>query len=83
MATIGLDELPADARAVLEQGETLEIVDGGAVVARLVPVTPKRPSRPGLEADLATLDELSARIRAAWKDDMSAVEAIDDVRRTL
>ncbi len=83
MATIGLDELPADARAVLEQGETLEIVDGGAVVARLVPVTPMRSIRPGLEADLAALDELSARISTAWKDGMSAVEAIGDMRRAL
>ena len=83
MATIGIDELPADARAVLEQGETLEIVDGGAVVARVVPVTPARSIRPGLQADLVALDELSARISAAWKDSTSEVEAIDDVRRTF
>ncbi|HSH77797.1 MAG TPA: hypothetical protein VLA19_04605 [Herpetosiphonaceae bacterium] len=83
MATIGLDELPADARAVLEQGETLEVIDDGAVVARLVPVTPAHAIRPGLQADLAALDELSTRISAAWKDDMSAAEAIDDVRRAL
>ena len=83
MATIGIDELPADARAVLKQGETLEIIDGGAVVARLVPVAPAHSIRPELQADLAALDELSARISAAWKDDMSATEAINDVRRTL
>ncbi len=83
MATIGLDELPADVQAVLTQGETLEIIDGGAVVARIVPVAPPHSTRPGLQADLAALDELSARISAAWKDDMSAAEAISDVRRTL
>ena len=83
MATIGLDQLPADARTVLAQGETLEIIDGGAVVARLVPVAPPRAIRPGLHADLTTLDELSTRISAAWQDDMSAVEAIRDVRREL
>lgn len=79
MAIIGLDELPVDARAVLEEGETLEIMDGGAIVAPLVPVT----IWPGLQAHLAALDELSARISVAWKDDMSAAKALSDVRRTL
>jgi antitoxin (DNA-binding transcriptional repressor) of toxin-antitoxin stability system len=83
MATIGLSELPAALRTVLEQGEALDIMDQGAVVARLVPVAPARPARPGLADDLAALDALSARISAAWKDDMSAVEAINDVRREL
>jgi hypothetical protein len=83
VATIGLDELPADARAVLEHGEMLEIIDRGVVVAHLVPVPPAPPFRPGLQADLAALDELSARISAAWKDGMSAAEAIADVRRAL
>ena len=83
MATIGLDELPADAQAVPEQGETLEVIDDGAAVPRLVPLTPTHAIRPGLQADLAALDELSARISAAWKDDMCAAEAIDDVRRAL
>ena len=83
MTTIGLDQLPADARAVLAQGETLEIIDGGAVVARVVPVAPSRAIRPGLQADLTALDELSARISAAWQDDLSAVESIRDVRREL
>lgn len=83
MATLGLDQLPADARAVLAQGETLEIIDGDAVVARVIPVAPKRAIRPGLHADLTALDALAARISAAWKDDMSAAEAISDVRRTV
>ena len=83
MATIGLSELPAALRTVLEQGEALDIMDQGAVVARLVPVALARPARPGLADDLAALDALSARISAAWKDDMSAVEAINDVRREL
>lgn len=83
MATIGLDDLPANARTMLAQGETLEIIDRGAVVARLVPIAPAQSVRPGLEADLAALDELSARISAAWKDDMNAVAAVNDVRRSL
>ena len=83
MATIGLSELPAALRTVLEQGEALDITDQGVVVARLVPVAPAHPARSGLADDLAALDALSARISAAWKDDMSAVEAINDVRREL
>lgn len=83
MATLGLDQLPADARAELAQGKTLEIIDGDAVVARLVPVAPPRVVRAGLHADLTALDALSARISAAWKDDMSATDAVNDVRRAL
>ncbi len=83
MATIGLSELPEATRIVLEHGDALDITDQGEVVARLVPVAPTRAVRPGLAADLAALDALSARISAAWKDDMSAVEAINDVRREL
>ncbi len=40
MATIGLDELPAATRTVLEQGETLDVTKQGEVVARIVPVAP-------------------------------------------
>lgn len=83
MATIGLNELPEAMRIVLEHGEALDVTDQGEVVARLVPVAPARAVRSGLAADLAALDALSARISAAWKDDMSAVEAINDVRREL
>ncbi len=39
MASIGLHELPEMLRTILEQGETLDVIDQGAIVARIVPVT--------------------------------------------
>lgn len=81
MASIGLHELPEAMRAVLEHGEALDVTDQGEVVARLVPVAPTRPVRPGLAVDLATLDALAARIGAAWKSNKSAVEAVSEQRR--
>jgi type IV secretory pathway VirD2 relaxase len=42
-----------------------------------------RVARPGLEADLDAIDELAAEIGAAWKDDMSAAEAVSEQRREL
>ena len=38
MATMGLSELPAALRTVLEQGEAVDVTDQGTIVARLVPV---------------------------------------------
>jgi hypothetical protein len=42
-----------------------------------------RVAQPGLEADLDAIDELAAEIGAAWKDDMSAAEAVSEQRREL
>ena len=81
MATIRLSELPEAMRSVLAHGEALDVTDQGEVVARLVPVAPMRPARPGLVADLAALDALATRIGAAWKSDKSAVEAVSEQRR--
>lgn len=54
--------------------------------AEPIPALLQRPgcaARPGLEADLDALDELAAEIGAAWKDDMSAAEAVSEQRREL
>ena len=112
MATIGLHELPETMRTILEQGETLDVTNQDAIVARIVPVMsahveldtnlyqrvhervvdlahlpPERPlteqEQARLEADLDALDELATQIGAAWKDDMSAAEAVKEQRREL
>lgn len=112
MATISLDELPQATRAVLEQGESLDVTNQGAIVARIVPVSvdkveldpelfqlvrervvdldhlpPERPltteERARLEDELAAIDVLAAEVSAAWKDDMSAAEAVKEQRREL
>ena len=83
MATIGLHELPPALRTALEQGEVLEVTDQGTVIARMVPVQPLHPVRPGLAADLDAIDAFAAEVSAAWKDDLTAVDAVQEQRREL
>lgn len=37
-------------------------------------------ARPGLQADLDAIDAFAARVSAAWKSDLDAVEAIREQR---
>ncbi|HSH79295.1 MAG TPA: hypothetical protein VLA19_12280 [Herpetosiphonaceae bacterium] len=57
MATIGLNELPETMRTVLAHGETLDITDQGAVVARLIPVAPAH-----VEVDANLYQRVSERV---------------------
>ena len=68
-------------RRVREDGESVEITYRGEVVARLVPVHPA-PSA-DVAAVLTDMDALAADIQAAWPEGVSAVEAVEDVRRNL
>ena len=90
MSTIDIHELPTAAREVLDQvrsaGETLEIIDQGQVIARLVPVAPAAVAdeqRARLDAWFASSDAFAKQVGEAWKDDMSAVEAAQEQRREL
>jgi antitoxin (DNA-binding transcriptional repressor) of toxin-antitoxin stability system len=87
MATIGLEELPVGVRSRLEQGETLEITDGEAIVARLVPIAAAQPltdeKRARLDSWFARSDELAKRVSAAWQGDVNAVDAVNEQRREL
>jgi prevent-host-death family protein len=68
---------------VREDGETIEITYHGEPVARLVPVNPPTPSIKEMNAILADLNQLSAEISAKWPEGVSALDAINDVRREL
>lgn len=87
MLTVGVRELKQDTskilRRVREEGETIEITYHGEVIARLVPVTPPKPSDDEIAAVLADLEALSAEISAKWPEGVSALDAIHDVRRDL
>ena len=83
MATIRLNELPEALRTVVEHGEVLEVTDQGTVVARIVPAAPALSVRPSLAADLDAIDAFAAEVSAAWKDDMTAVDAVQEQRREL
>lgn len=87
MLTVGVRELKQDTskilRRVREEGETIEITYHGEIIARLVPVTPPKPSDDEIAAVLADLEALSAEISAKWPEGVSALDAIHDVRRDL
>ncbi len=87
MTTVGIRELKQNTsrilRRVREGGETIEITYHGEPIARLVPISPAKPSTEEISAVLTDLDELSAEISAQWPEGVSALDAINDVRRGL
>lgn len=87
MITVGVRELKQETskilRRVREDGETIDITYHGEIVARLIPVNPPQPSDATVAAVLADLAALSAEISAHWPDDVSALDAVQDVRREL
>ncbi len=71
-------------RMVEEEGETFEITNHGKVIAHLVPVPESQSSVESAKRDVwADIDRLSAEIGAHWSPDVSAVDAVSDVRRDL
>ena len=87
MITIGIRELKQQTskilRRVREDGETIEITYHGEAVARLVPVSPAKPTPEEMAAIVTNLNQLSTEISAQWPQNSSAQDAIDDVRREL
>jgi antitoxin (DNA-binding transcriptional repressor) of toxin-antitoxin stability system len=71
-------------RMVEEGGETIEIVNHGKVIAHLVPARMPQSSTESAKRDVwADLDRLAAEIGSHWPADISAVDAVRDVRRDL
>ncbi len=71
-------------RIVEEDGETIEITNHGKVIAHLVPVhMPQFTTEPAKRDVWADLDRLAAEIGAHWPANVSAVDAVRDVRRDL
>lgn len=66
---------------VQEKGETVEIVDQGKVIARIVPEPVSAPEVGPQSRQWTELDELIADIRPLLPASVDAVEAIRDVRR--
>ena len=92
MSMIGIDELKKHAEDLVarveEGGETIEIVHHGRVAAVLAPTSANRPTavdqedwRTETEAVIASMDRLAVKIAAVWPEGVSALDAIDDVRR--
>ena len=80
-----MEHIDETLRLLKDRGETVEIVDQGEVVARLLPPL-KQPTPSSDEASnraWANLERLSAEVGKHWKSNISAVDAAHDVRREL
>ncbi len=71
-------------RMVEEEGETIEISNHGEVIAHLVPATgPQSLAKPTKRDVWADLERLASEISTHWPAEVSAVDAVRDVRRDL
>jgi prevent-host-death family protein len=71
-------------RMVEEDGETIEITNHGKVIAHLVPVGMPQSLTESAKRDVWTdLEHLAAEISSNWPSNISAVDALRDVRRKL
>ncbi len=71
---------------LVEEGETIEVTSSNKVIARLVPPNQSEPTlsrAKDTQTFWASIDQLAVQIGAHWKDNMSAVDAVRDVRREL
>jgi antitoxin (DNA-binding transcriptional repressor) of toxin-antitoxin stability system len=69
---------------VEKEGETIEITNHGEVIAHLAPARiPQSSTEPAKRDDWTDLDRLAAEIIAHWPADISAVDAVRDVRHDL
>jgi prevent-host-death family protein len=87
MATIGVRELKEHTSQVLrrvrERREEIDVTHHGRVIARLVPVSPKRPSSRTMAAAWATLDQVARDVGARWPKGRSAAKVVKEGRREL
>ncbi len=98
MASIGVDELATRTseviRRVRENGETLDVTEGGQVVARVIPAEqprssqPEQPDDPGARREAARawmrdMEPLIADLATVWPKGVSAQDVVNDVRREL
>jgi len=70
-------------RRAIETNEPIDIVERGAVVARLVPVPRPRMTPDELDAWRRERDGIAEEIGRSWPEGVSAVDAIREGRREL
>lgn len=75
-------------RRVRDRGETIDVTYRGRVVARLVPAEQRAfqempISKEELDAFWRKWDRLAEEIGEGWPEGVSAVDAVNDVRRDL
>ena len=83
MKTIGVRELKrnlSEALRDVQAGEIIGVTNRGQIIARIVPVRSQKHDPNTVRAALADIDILAAEIAAYWPENVSAAEALDDVR---
>ncbi|HLJ33685.1 MAG TPA: hypothetical protein VKU38_08545 [Ktedonobacteraceae bacterium] len=90
MKTIGVRELTERINEILrlvkEEGETIEVIDHGEVIAHVVPTSipiQQAQTKQDMEAFWEKTDRLAAKISASLPEKVDAVEIMRDVRRDL
>ena len=69
---------------VVENGEIIEIIDQGKVIAQVVPVSEPKQADERSDADAwADLKRIAAELDPYWPKNVDAVEIVRDVRRDL
>ncbi|MGH2533250.1 MAG: hypothetical protein ACRDJW_13205 [Thermomicrobiales bacterium] len=85
VAKVDAEELTTGADAILrrvkDDGEIIDIRQNGEIVARLIPA--HSVSKEERDRRWAELKQLGEEISKRWPADVSAVEAVRDVRREL
>lgn len=83
MRTVGVRELKKHTSEILrevQQGQVIDVTNRGAAIARLIPVQQSSLSDDEIELILEDMKSLAAEISAQWPANISAQDAIDDVR---
>lgn len=86
MATIDIRELeqhPIEIIARVKSGETIEVSEGGTLVARLTPTQNGTPKWKAPEETWTDLDALVQEISKHLPEHVDAVEAIREIRREV
>jgi len=66
---------------MFQEGEPIEVTDHGKVIAHVVPVSePKQPVERDTSEAWKNLKRLSTELSAHWPQDVTAVDAVRDVR---
>jgi prevent-host-death family protein len=83
---VGIRELKANpgkfVRLVRDTNVPIDVTVRGEVVARIVPVYPP-PTAEEVEAAWRRHDEIAKEISAVWPKGVSAMDAVNEVRREL
>ncbi len=68
---------------LVENGETVKIIDKGKVIAQLTPPNNIEQTDEQDDAIWEDLKRLSIKLSASWPKDISVADAIQDVRQKL